>query len=195
MVVYKPKHTCCSSSENMTNTNTVTLDNNEINCHCPCPCPKPQEATITISVDDAPAVLETDVIYGPPGKNGTINGYNEVEVVGGNNIEVETSERNCHGRRHGIITINSTTSEHEIDAEPCNSQESSCNCEDCDCCNVFEQAKPCSCWYIRHNLNKHPSVTVVNEYGKEIICEVQYVSKNEIKLRFNGRFRGMAYLN
>ena len=187
MVVYKPKNTC-SNTSNITNTVTNNT-NNSNSCSCPCPCPKPQEATITICVDEEPAVLETDVIYGPPGKDGTINGYNEVEIIGGNNIEVVTNKN--------IIAINSITSEHEIDAKPCETNISSnqCNCEDCDCCNTFEQAKPSCCWYIKHNLNKYPSVTVVNEYGKEIICEVQYISKNEVNLCFNGRFRGMAYLN
>ena len=207
MVVYRPKRNITNntnntnnvSSTNLVDTNDEIIDNDDVinetlnndsnsnSCECDChhhhhhcPCPKPVDACITISVDDAPAVIETDIIYGPPGKDGTINGYNEVEIKGGNNIEVVT-DRN-------VITINSITSEFGIDTG-----ENNCNCQ---CCNEFEQVKPCSCWNIKHYLNKYPSVTVVNEDNhKEIICEVQYISKNELNLRFNGRFRGKAYLN
>ena len=102
----------------------------------------------------------------------------------------------CNGKMGQVLA-------HEIEITPdvetvcgvdrIDTGENNCNCQ---CCNEFEQVKPCSCWNIKHYLNKYPSVTVVNEDNhKEIICEVQYISKNELNLRFNGRFRGKAYLN
>ena len=187
MVVYKPKNKTSSNVEqNIVNSCDCNHQNHKDidNCQCPCPPkPCPQDAVITIEVDGSPEI-DTDVLYGPPGKDGKINGYNEVEIIGGKNIDVVTKgDCGCHKNE---IIINSTTFINDIDAEPC------CDCEECTC---FEQAKPNSCWKIVHNLNKYPSVTVVNEYGTEIICEVQYISKNEIHLRFNGRFRGKAYLN
>lgn len=194
MVVYKPKNKTSSITEqNMVNNCGCNHnDHHESEYHhhehhhdhCPCPPkPCPQDAVITIEVDGSPEI-DTDVLYGPPGKDGKINGYNEVEIIGGKNIDVVT-KGGCGCHKNEII-INSTTFINDIDAEPC------CDCEECSC---FEQAKPNSCWKIVHNLNKYPSVTVVNEYGTEIICEVQYISKNEVHLRFNGRFRGKAYLN
>lgn len=189
MVVYKPKNKTSSNVEQEnTIINNCKCDNHNHhehhNDHCPCPPrPCPQEAEITIEVDGS-AEVNMDVLYGPPGKDGKINGYNEVEIVGGKNIEViSKGDNECHNNE---IIINSTTFINDIDAEPC------CDCEECTC---FEQAKPNSCWKIIHNLNKYPSVTVVNEYGTEIICEVQYISENEVHLRFNGKFRGKAYLN
>ena len=147
--------------------------------------PHPGECEITISVDgEHPAVVEPDFVYGPPGRDGKINGYNEVDILGGSNIRLdETEEVIGPHRTKKIITINSETYEDEIDTETDDSHV------------YFEQAKPRSKWEIVHNLNKYPSVTVVNEFGTEIICEVRYISKNEIHLLFNGKFRGKAYLN
>lgn len=223
MVVYKPMNyqnidndmTTNTDSNTNSNTNIDDIDidtntntensNSNCNCNhnhshghsnshghncCPCPCPKPDEVNITISVDECPCDISTDVIYGPPGrpgKDGKINGYNEVEIVGGTNVDVVT-DRN-------VITINATPGASETYVEDINAD--ICQC-DCEACHEFEQAKPSSKWYIKHNLNKYPSVTVVegsNRVGKVIICEVEYLSKNEVNLRFNGRFRGTAYLN
>lgn len=157
---------------------------------CPCPHPHPhphphpQDACITIEVDGTPEI-DADVVYGPRGKDGLINGYNEVEIVGGHNIGIEELQEpiGCH-RTKNILTINSET--YEVDSE---------NPDENNSLVYFEQAKPRSEWVIHHNLNKYPSVTVVNEFGTEIICEVQYISKNEVHLFFNGKFRGYAYLN
>jgi hypothetical protein len=50
-------------------------------------------------------------------------------------------------------------------------------------------------WDIVHNLNRYPSVTVIDSGGSEIIPEVQYTNENEIKLYFANRTSGKAYLN
>ena len=169
MVVYNPKKKKIISNNS---------SSNEVTNYCQCPCPKPQEACITIEVDGTPEIC-ADVLYGPPGKDGLINGYNEVTINSGSNIEVTTNKNE--------IIINSNTYIEDINAEPCD-----CDCG-CEC--SFEQAKPRSMWSIQHNLNKYPSVTVVDEYGTEIVCEVKHISKNEVHLCFNGKFRGTAYLN
>lgn len=159
---------------------------------CPCPHPhphphphpQPQDACITIEVDGTPEI-DADVVYGPRGKDGLINGYNEVEIIGGHNIDIEESQEpiGCH-REKNILTINSIT--YDVDSE---------NNDENNIMEFFEQVKPNSCWKIIHNLNKYPSVTVVTEEGEEIQCEVKYISINEVHLKFNGRFRGKAYLN
>ena len=172
MVVYKPKNRTTSSNVVQDKPTIPNCDCHPHHHHHHC-----DDAIITIEVDGSPEITP-DVVYGPPGKNGTINGYNEVTINGGHNIDVVTERNN--------ITINSITYVNDIDAEPC------CNCDECEC---FEQVKPNSCWKIVHNLNKYPSVTVVTEEGEEIQCEVKYISINEVHLKFNGRFRGKAYLN
>ena len=192
MVVYRPLKKDVLEPKNDCNChidNETIMDNN---C-CPPPHPHPHpfppipphpcEPVITISVDGDTTDVKADVLYGPPGKDGTINGYNKVDIEGGSNIIVdEREEILCHNRKKNILTINSTT-----------------YVEDTDNSNIeyyFEQAKPKSIWIIQHGLKKYPSVTVVDrDTKKEIICEVRYVSENEIHLLFNGKFRGYAYLN
>lgn len=60
---------------------------------------------------------------------------------------------------------------------------------------VFEQMVPSDVWTIMHNLNKSPSVTIVDSAGSIVIGDVRYVSLNEIEVTFNGAFSGKAYLN
>jgi hypothetical protein len=55
---------------------------------------------IDIESTDEVVTVDTQVIYGPTGKDGLINGYNEVTIQGGNGIEVITNEN--------IITLNNT---------------------------------------------------------------------------------------
>ena len=60
---------------------------------------------------------------------------------------------------------------------------------------VFEQAIPSATWEIQHNLNKHPSVTVVDSGGDQVLTDVNYVNANKIILQFSAAFSGKAYLN
>lgn len=60
---------------------------------------------------------------------------------------------------------------------------------------VFEQAESNQTWDIVHNLNKKPSVTVVDEYDRIIVPDVQYIDDNHIVVSFNFAFKGWAYLN
>ena len=50
-------------------------------------------------------------------------------------------------------------------------------------------------WEINHNLNKKPSVTVVDSGDNVVIGEVQYVDNNKLTVSFNASFSGKAYLN
>ena len=200
MVVYNPhKNThpfennchCNDDNQNIMNNNHCHPDHHDHHCH---PEHHDCDPVITISVDDAPEI-ETDILYGPPGRDGTINGYNKVKITGGHNIELEEIERHgCHHNKEKEIIIHSTTFEQEFESS-CN-DECNCGCNNIsDECLCVEQVKYKSEWDIHHNLNKYPSVTVVDEDNTEIICEVRYISKNDIKLLFNGKFKGKAYLN
>lgn len=60
---------------------------------------------------------------------------------------------------------------------------------------VFEQAISNQTWDIVHNLNKKPSVTVVDEYDRIVVPDVQYIDDNHIIVSFNFAFKGWAYLN
>lgn len=60
---------------------------------------------------------------------------------------------------------------------------------------VYEQGVASSEWEINHNLNKYPSVTVVDSAGNEVIAEVNYTSMNTCVVTMTAAFKGKAYLN
>lgn len=50
-------------------------------------------------------------------------------------------------------------------------------------------------WTITHNLNKYPTVTVIDSAGSEVEGDIDYTSANSVTLTFSGAFTGKAYLN
>lgn len=50
-------------------------------------------------------------------------------------------------------------------------------------------------WEINHNLNKKPSVTVVDSGGSVVMGEVTYIDDNSLAVGFAYPFSGKAYLN
>lgn len=60
---------------------------------------------------------------------------------------------------------------------------------------VHDQGSPSDSWTITHNLNKRPSVSVVDSAGTQILCEVYYESDNQVLLSFDSATSGKAYLN
>lgn len=60
---------------------------------------------------------------------------------------------------------------------------------------IFTQLTPDTLWDIIHNLNRYPSVTVVDSGGSEIIPSVIYISGNQVQLHFSNATSGKAYLN
>lgn len=57
------------------------------------------------------------------------------------------------------------------------------------------QIAPSKIWSINHNLNKRPSVTIVDSAGSVVIGDVQYIDDNNIKITFSSAFSGNVYLN
>ena len=60
---------------------------------------------------------------------------------------------------------------------------------------VHTQALPESVWTITHNLNKKPSVTIVDSTDAVVYGDVNYLNDNQLTLTFVGAFSGKAYLN
>ncbi len=60
---------------------------------------------------------------------------------------------------------------------------------------LYTQNEASSEWVITHNLDKYPSVTIINSAGDEVIGEVNYNSLNQITITFSGAFKGTATLN
>lgn len=57
------------------------------------------------------------------------------------------------------------------------------------------QASASASWTITHNMGKHPSVTIVDSGGDQVLGEVEYVSANQLIVSFSASFAGVAYLN
>ena len=60
---------------------------------------------------------------------------------------------------------------------------------------VYFQDVASDLWEIKHNLDKFPSVTVIDSAGSEVIGEVEYIDSNNLKIKFAGGFSGKATLN
>jgi len=50
-------------------------------------------------------------------------------------------------------------------------------------------------WEIIHNLEKYPSVTVIDSANTIVEGEVTYIDLNTLNVNFSAGFSGTAYLN
>lgn len=60
---------------------------------------------------------------------------------------------------------------------------------------VFTQNAATNPWYINHNLNKFPSVSMVLSTGQMGVADVTYINANNLTITFSGDESGKAYLN
>lgn len=60
---------------------------------------------------------------------------------------------------------------------------------------IFVQALPSTEWTIQHDLDKYPSVSVVDPNNNSIFGDVTYLSKSLLKVNFTALTSGVAYLN
>ena len=60
---------------------------------------------------------------------------------------------------------------------------------------VYNQVTSSYVWEIEHNLDKYPSVTVVDSGGSVVVGEIVYIDKNNIRITFASAFSGKAYFN
>lgn len=60
---------------------------------------------------------------------------------------------------------------------------------------THEQAIASDIWVINHNLNKRPSITIVDSADNVVEGAEKYIDENTVEIRFNGAFKGKAYLN
>ena len=67
--------------------------------------------------------------------------------------------------------------------------------EDLQLAYVYTQNEASDVWVIHHHLDKYPSVTIVDSANTVVLGQVSYDSKEQVTIRFNGTFKGKAYLN
>ena len=60
---------------------------------------------------------------------------------------------------------------------------------------VFTQSVSSRTWEIEHNLEKYPSVSIVDSGGNQVMGDVTYNSDNKLTVNFSSAFSGKAYLN
>ena len=60
---------------------------------------------------------------------------------------------------------------------------------------VHEQSVPSATWEIEHNLEKFPSVSIVDNYNRRFEGEVTYTDENNIVVVLTAAITGNAYLN
>lgn len=60
---------------------------------------------------------------------------------------------------------------------------------------IHEQGVSSDTWQIQHNLNKYPSVSLVDTAGTLFQGRVEYIDENNCIVYMNGATKGKAYLN
>ena len=60
---------------------------------------------------------------------------------------------------------------------------------------VHNQQSASATWSINHNLNKYPSVSVVDSAGTYVVGDVAYIDANNLTVSFQSAFSGKAYMN
>lgn len=60
---------------------------------------------------------------------------------------------------------------------------------------TYTQSSASNVWVINHNLEKFPSVTIVDSANTVVIGDITYNTTNQLTVTFNGSFSGKAYLN
>ena len=61
--------------------------------------------------------------------------------------------------------------------------------------HIHDQTVSSSTWSITHNLNKFPSVSIVDSANAEVIGEVEHTNSNSLTVKFSAPFSGKAFLN
>lgn len=60
---------------------------------------------------------------------------------------------------------------------------------------IFDFDASGTVWVIYHNLNKRPSVVVVDSTMTVVETTVEYIDNNAVQITLNSPFKGQAYLN
>ena len=67
--------------------------------------------------------------------------------------------------------------------------------EDKDKNYIHNQMSALSTWSVQHDLNKFPSVSVVDSGNNMVVGDVEYIDENNLTITFNASFSGKAYIN
>ena len=60
---------------------------------------------------------------------------------------------------------------------------------------TFTQGSPATVWNVQHDLEKFPSVSVINNNNIVIYGQIDYINNNKLTITFSAALTGKAYLN
>ena len=60
---------------------------------------------------------------------------------------------------------------------------------------VYYQNVQSDAWEIQHNLDKYPSITVVDSASNVVVGDIRYVDTNNVVVTFTAPFSGKAFCN
>jgi len=60
---------------------------------------------------------------------------------------------------------------------------------------VYTQAVASASWNVVHNLDKFPSVSIVNDDNTQVFGSVEYIDNDNLTITFTAPFSGKAYMN
>jgi len=60
---------------------------------------------------------------------------------------------------------------------------------------TFTQSTASATWNVQHNLEKYPSVTVIDSANDVVYGNTTYIDENNLTINFSAPFSGKAYLN
>ena len=69
-----------------------------------------------------------------------------------------------------------------------------CDCDE-DKTYVHSQKIASDTWNVKHDLNKFPSVSVVDSANTLVLCDIDYINENELIVRSKAPFSGTCYCN
>lgn len=130
---------------------------------------------------------EFEVNFMRDGKDATINGYNA--------ITLDASDGNELVQDGDKFTVSAAPLQTELRETAESLQERIDAVSEIANGYVHEQGIASAVWTVQHNLDKYPSVTVVDSAGNEIVADIQYLSKSEVRITMTGASKGLAYLN
>lgn len=113
------------------------------------------------------------------GKTGADGGSGDSLVVNYDNVLVDNNVTVLNFKSNLKATLNSSTGDVDITDET----------------YVFDQSVASNSWAITHNLDKYPSVTIVDTNDEIVYGGVDYTDANSLTINFKTNIAGKAYLN
>lgn len=105
-----------------------------------------------------------------------------INIVGGEQVTIGVNNQTASG----ISVVKQPTSSVTISAGAAGGDKT----------YVHDQGSPSDTWEVQHNLNKNPSVTIVDSIGMVVHGDIEYVDKNNVTITFeSGSFSGKAFFN